>query len=124
MVKLFCVIVGEAGSVFSVRVDEGDSVDDLKDAIKGKNLATIMCDAKNLQLFLAKAANGAWLDGAGVAAVTLEKAAGSAVPVLVDDHGNRHDFVKMDPLLWIKNDQHFGANFQPDFQDGSTRRKG
>ncbi|KAG2759232.1 hypothetical protein Pcac1_g28711 [Phytophthora cactorum] len=33
MVKFFCAIVGEAGSAFSVRVDESDSVDDLKKAI-------------------------------------------------------------------------------------------
>ncbi|KAE9048462.1 hypothetical protein PR002_g444 [Phytophthora rubi] len=37
----------------------------------------------------------------------------AAVPVLFDDHGNRQGFVKMNPLLWIKNDQHFRANFQP-----------
>ncbi|KAG2960094.1 hypothetical protein PC110_g21075 [Phytophthora cactorum] len=54
MVKLFCAIVGVAGSVFSVRVDEDDSVDDLKDAIKAKNATTITGDAKDLQLFLAK----------------------------------------------------------------------
>ncbi|KAE9024883.1 hypothetical protein PF005_g4324 [Phytophthora fragariae] len=35
--KLFCAIVGVAGSAFSVRVDESDSVDDLKDAIKVDN---------------------------------------------------------------------------------------
>ncbi|KAG3109837.1 hypothetical protein C6341_g27935 [Phytophthora cactorum] len=37
MVKLFCAIVGVAGSAFSVRVDESDepeSVDDLKKEIK------------------------------------------------------------------------------------------
>ncbi|KAG3230050.1 hypothetical protein PI124_g24851, partial [Phytophthora idaei] len=111
MVKLFCAIVGEAGSAFPVNIDQSETVGDLKEAIAGKLKYTGRAD--KLQLFPAKAANGAWLDGAGVAAVTLEKAAGSAVPVLVDDHGNRHDFVKMDPLLWIKNDQHFGANFQP-----------
>ncbi|KAG6949710.1 hypothetical protein JG688_00014509, partial [Phytophthora aleatoria] len=32
----------------------------LKDAIKAKNTATITCDARNLQLFLAKK-NGTWL---------------------------------------------------------------
>ncbi|KAG3049280.1 hypothetical protein PC121_g19000 [Phytophthora cactorum] len=46
--KLFCAIVGVAGSAFS-------------DAIKTKNSTTITCDAKDLQLFLAKTANGAWL---------------------------------------------------------------
>ncbi|KAG3123272.1 hypothetical protein PI126_g23785, partial [Phytophthora idaei] len=114
MVKLFCVLVGEAGSAFEVKIDDAESVAALKKAIKEEKKNDLKdVDADKLQLFLSKAANGAWLDGAGVAAVTLEKAAGSAVPVLVDDHGNRHDFVKMDPLLWIKNDQHFGANFQP-----------
>ncbi|GMF29686.1 unnamed protein product [Phytophthora lilii] len=60
MVKLFCAIVGTEGSVFLVRVDEDDSVDDLKDAIKAENAATITGDAKDLQLFLAKK-DGAWL---------------------------------------------------------------
>ncbi|KAG3108713.1 hypothetical protein PI126_g24895, partial [Phytophthora idaei] len=61
MVKLFCTIAGVPGSAFSVRVDESDSVDDLKDAIKEKNSNTVTCDAKDLQLFLAKTADGAWL---------------------------------------------------------------
>ncbi|DBA01077.1 TPA: hypothetical protein N0F65_002687 [Lagenidium giganteum] len=33
MVTLICAVVGTAGSAFSVRVDERDSVDDLKNAI-------------------------------------------------------------------------------------------
>ncbi|KAG3100559.1 hypothetical protein PI124_g16054 [Phytophthora idaei] len=64
MVQLFCAIVGEAGSAFSVRVDESDSVDDLKDGIKEKNLDDPTLKnvaAKNLQLFLAKKDDGAWL---------------------------------------------------------------
>ncbi|KAG3043181.1 hypothetical protein PI125_g27315, partial [Phytophthora idaei] len=61
MVKLFCTIAGVPGSACSVRVDESDSVDDLKDAIKEKNSNTVTCDAKDLQLFLAKTADGAWL---------------------------------------------------------------
>ncbi|KAE8893766.1 hypothetical protein PF003_g22296 [Phytophthora fragariae] len=46
-------------------------------------------------------------------AVTLDKAAVSAVPVLFDGLGNRHEFVKMDATLWIKKPKLFGANFQP-----------
>ncbi|ETP53360.1 hypothetical protein F442_01724 [Phytophthora nicotianae P10297] len=61
MVKLFCAIVGVAGSAFEVDIDDGGSVAALKDAIKGKNSKTITCDAKDLQLFLAKKADGAWL---------------------------------------------------------------
>nr|KAH7501180.1 Crinkler effector protein BLC01 [Phytophthora ramorum] len=101
MVKLFCAIVGVAGSAFSVRVDESDSVDDLKKAIKGENPATITCDAKDLQVFLAKTEGGAWLDGAGAAAVAL------------DERGYPQGCVQMDPTLWIKNPKHFGDNFQP-----------
>ncbi|KAG3004984.1 hypothetical protein PC120_g18262 [Phytophthora cactorum] len=61
MVKLFCAIVGVAGSAFSVRVDESDSVDDLKDAIKEKKMYQFPAD--KLQLFLAKKdkGRGAWL---------------------------------------------------------------
>ncbi|EGZ11069.1 hypothetical protein PHYSODRAFT_264761, partial [Phytophthora sojae] len=44
MVKLFCAIVGAAGSAFPVDIDAGQSVGDLKKAIK----------ADKLQLFLAK----------------------------------------------------------------------
>ncbi|KAH7473943.1 Crinkler effector protein 115 [Phytophthora ramorum] len=62
MVTLFCAVVGVAGSAFSVRVDESDSVDDLKDTIKAEN-EDIKGPARNLQLFLAKTEGGAWLPG-------------------------------------------------------------
>ncbi|EEY65423.1 crinkler (CRN) family protein [Phytophthora infestans T30-4] len=61
MVTLYCVVVGVAGSAFPVDIDENKSVGHLKDAIKEKNASTITCDAKNLQLFLAKAGGNAWL---------------------------------------------------------------
>ncbi|EEY69586.1 Crinkler (CRN) family protein, partial [Phytophthora infestans T30-4] len=59
MVTLYCVVVGVAGSAFPVDIDENKSVGHLKDAIKEKNASTITCDAKNLQLFLAKKKKGA-----------------------------------------------------------------
>ncbi|KAL3656363.1 hypothetical protein V7S43_018737 [Phytophthora oleae] len=59
MVKLFCAIVGEQGSAFSVDIDTNKSVDHLKKAIKAKN-EDIACPARKLQLFLAKT-DGAWL---------------------------------------------------------------
>eukprot|EP00644_Phytophthora_capsici_P015141 jgi/Phyca11/511091/fgenesh2_kg.PHYCAscaffold_75_\ len=55
--KLFCAIVGVAGSAFSVEVGEDQTVDDLKDAIKVKN-DDIKCPARELQLFLAKKDKG------------------------------------------------------------------
>ncbi|GMF25461.1 unnamed protein product [Phytophthora lilii] len=68
MVKLFCAIVGAAGSAFSVRVDESDSVDDLQEAIWEKIKEMFIHDdkfwsvvASRLQLFLAKTEGGAWL---------------------------------------------------------------
>jgi Crinkler effector protein N-terminal domain len=61
MVKLFCALVGAAGSAFSVRVDESDTVDDLKDAIKKKNTETITCDARRLKLYLATKSDDAWM---------------------------------------------------------------
>nr|AAY43408.1 CRN-like CRN14 [Phytophthora infestans] len=61
MVTLYCVVVGVAGSAFPVDIDENKSVGHLKYAIKEKNASTITCDAKNLQLFLAKAGGNAWL---------------------------------------------------------------
>ncbi|KAL3659686.1 hypothetical protein V7S43_015361 [Phytophthora oleae] len=67
---------------------------------------TIQCDAKDLQLFLAKKGD-TWLDWAGV---TVDKT--GAAPVMLD--GPEKYFVEMVPTLWLKNDKHFGANFQPD----------
>ncbi|POM67835.1 Crinkler (CRN) family protein, partial [Phytophthora palmivora] len=102
MVKLFCAIVGVAGSAFSVRVDESDTVGYLKKEIKEKKPNDLKnVDAKNLQLFLAKTADGAWLDGAGAAAVAL------------DERGNPQGCMWMNPTLWIKNPKYFGDNFQP-----------
>ncbi|EGZ14586.1 hypothetical protein PHYSODRAFT_508737, partial [Phytophthora sojae] len=72
MVKLFCAIVGVAGSAFSVRVDESDSVDDLKDAIKARKPDTIKGEADKLQLFLAKK-DGAWLKDDDPATLELEE---------------------------------------------------
>ncbi|KAG2790244.1 hypothetical protein PC129_g16794 [Phytophthora cactorum] len=54
MIKVFCAIAGVAGSVFPVDIDASLSVGDLKGAIKAEKLTTITCDARNLQLFLAK----------------------------------------------------------------------
>ncbi|EEY53066.1 Crinkler (CRN) family protein [Phytophthora infestans T30-4] len=59
MVKLFCCIVGVAGSAFSVEVNEGTTVDDLKDEIARKQKYDFA--ASKLQLFLAKAGGNAWL---------------------------------------------------------------
>lgn len=61
MVKLFCAVVGAAESAFSVRVNESDSVDDLKTAIKVKKPLKITCDADELQLYLAKKGDEQWL---------------------------------------------------------------
>jgi hypothetical protein len=69
MVQLFCALVGAAGSAFSVRVDEGDSVDELKKAIKAENMTTITCDARNLDLYLAKKGD-AWITNNEVGSVS------------------------------------------------------
>ncbi|KAI9994096.1 hypothetical protein PInf_016660 [Phytophthora infestans] len=64
MVMLFCAIVGVARSAISVRVDESDSVDDLKEKIKEEKPNDFKeVDADKLQLFLAKTEKGAgvWL---------------------------------------------------------------
>ncbi|KAG4241771.1 hypothetical protein PC116_g10308, partial [Phytophthora cactorum] len=61
MVKLFCAIVGEAGSAFEVKIDDAESVSALKEVIAGKLKYTGRAD--KLQLFLAKkdGGAGAWL---------------------------------------------------------------
>ncbi|KAG4218007.1 hypothetical protein PC116_g33513, partial [Phytophthora cactorum] len=63
MVKLFCAIVGEAGSVFEGKIGDAESVSALKKAIKAEKPNKIQCDADELQLFLAKkdGGAGAWL---------------------------------------------------------------
>ncbi|KAG2765731.1 hypothetical protein Pcac1_g22810 [Phytophthora cactorum] len=61
MVKLFCAIVGVAGSAFEVDIDKGQKVGDLKKAIKDQSDGLITDPWPKLQLFLAKMANGAWL---------------------------------------------------------------
>ncbi|KAG4222135.1 hypothetical protein PC116_g29390, partial [Phytophthora cactorum] len=100
MVLLNCALVGE-GSVISIIIEEWKTVALLKKAIKGKKPDTIRGEADKLQLFLAKK-HGAWLDGAGAAAVTL------------DEDGPLRGFGdQMDPTLWVKNAKYFGENFQP-----------
>jgi len=96
---LVCALVGVQGNAFAVDVDENKFVDHLKDAIKTKNENTIMCDARELQLFLAREGDGKWLDAAD--ALTL------------DGNGHPGGFEKMDPTLWIKNGRYFGSNFEP-----------
>ncbi|GMF41740.1 unnamed protein product [Phytophthora lilii] len=102
MVKLVCAIVGVAGSAFPVDIDASQLVGDLKKAIKVEKPNKLNdIDADDLQLFLAKTEGGAWLDGAGAAAVAL------------DERGHPQGCVQMDPTLWIKNPKHFSDNFQP-----------
>ncbi|GMF41783.1 unnamed protein product [Phytophthora fragariaefolia] len=66
LVALTCALVGNAG-VFGVKIDDSAQIWELKDVIKEKNPATITCDAKDLQLSLAKKktdegkGKGAWL---------------------------------------------------------------
>uniref|UniRef100_A0AAV1TLS7 Crinkler effector protein N-terminal domain-containing protein n=1 Tax=Peronospora matthiolae TaxID=2874970 RepID=A0AAV1TLS7_9STRA len=59
-VTLLCAIVGISNSVFLVKIDTDRSVAHLKDAIKAKNAVDVLCDARELRLFLAKK-DGAWL---------------------------------------------------------------
>ncbi|OWY92741.1 Crinkler (CRN) [Phytophthora megakarya] len=94
--SLQCAIVGQVGSSFGVKIDDGAKVSDLKDAIKSQSDGIITRPWPLLELFLAKTEGGAWLDEAGVAAVAL------------DERGR-----PMDPTLWIKNPKYFGENFRP-----------
>ncbi|KAE9000681.1 hypothetical protein PR003_g18494 [Phytophthora rubi] len=73
MVQLFCAIVGVAGSAFPVDIDTGETMGDLKKAIKKekKNMLKDI-DADKLQLFLAKK-DGAWLKDDDPAALELEE---------------------------------------------------
>ncbi|KAH9110698.1 hypothetical protein AeMF1_007775 [Aphanomyces euteiches] len=60
MLTLVCVVVGD-GSPFPVEIDADQSVGDLKDKIKATNPNSILCVAKDLDLYLALKDN-AWLE--------------------------------------------------------------
>ncbi|OWY97487.1 Crinkler (CRN) [Phytophthora megakarya] len=60
MLKLFCVVIGPAGSAFPVNIDESYSINDLKKTIK-KKIPNMFRDV----LSLAKK-DGAWLTGNNV----------------------------------------------------------
>jgi Crinkler effector protein N-terminal domain len=63
MVKLFCALVGEKGNSFPVKIDESESVGDLRTAIKKEKENDLKAvDANKLELFLGKQSNGLWLD--------------------------------------------------------------
>jgi Crinkler effector protein N-terminal domain len=98
MVKLFCSLVGEKGSAFSIKIDANASVDDLKDAIKQKQMYEFA--SSKLQLLLGKQSNGMWLDSSAVDAVT------------TDANGHPESFTHMEQLLLIKNPRYFGERFE------------
>ncbi|KAL3664360.1 Crinkler effector protein 4 [Phytophthora oleae] len=101
LLSLTCAVVGETGGAFDVKIDDSEKGSALKEVIKKNSDGVITAPAMKLQLFLAKTADGAWLDGAGAAAVTL------------DGDGHLQGFEQMDPTLFINNDKHFGKNFGP-----------
>ncbi|KAF0726743.1 hypothetical protein Ae201684_015139 [Aphanomyces euteiches] len=96
MLTVVCVVVGE-GRPFSVKIEANEIVDELKDKIKEKK-KMITCDADELELYLAR--NGLSRDEANAATL--------------DEDGNVPGCIKMDELLRIQNDYHFGMNFQPE----------
>ena len=63
-VSLYCAIVGVPRSTFVVDIDTDRSVAHLKDAIKAKNAVDVLCDARELRLYLAKK-DGVWLPDDG-----------------------------------------------------------
>ncbi|KAL3665061.1 hypothetical protein V7S43_009695 [Phytophthora oleae] len=100
-ISLECAIVGQTGT-FDVKIDDGNKVSELKDAIKEKSGNTFKnIDADDLVLFLAKKdkGNGTWLTQGDVASVR-------------DDLVSQ-DYKLMQPTLFLKNADNFGAGFQP-----------
>ncbi|EEY55111.1 Crinkler (CRN) family protein [Phytophthora infestans T30-4] len=77
MVKLFCAIVGIAGSAFEVDIDQTASVSALKKAVKVEKLYQFPAD--ELQLFLAKAGGNAWLSSLTEDVKKLKKGAKTAL---------------------------------------------
>ncbi|POM65885.1 CRN1-like protein [Phytophthora palmivora] len=72
MVSLICAIVGAPSSSFHVDIDQNTLVSQLKTEIKKDNPATITCDAKDLQLFLAKKDNE-WVKADDLVALQLKR---------------------------------------------------
>ncbi|KAH9088094.1 hypothetical protein Ae201684P_008140 [Aphanomyces euteiches] len=97
MLTVVCVVVGE-GRPFSVEIDAEKIVDALKKLIKKEKQDIITFDADKLELYLAR--NGLSRDEANAATL--------------DEDGNVPGCIKMDELLRIQNDYHFGMNFQPE----------
>ncbi|OWZ02620.1 Crinkler (CRN) [Phytophthora megakarya] len=117
--KLFCVFVGEEYP-FEVEIDNGGSVYALKAAIKKMNsddLALKNIAAKDLHLFLATSADlpgeqdGSWLTEKAATTVKIDES--NTTPVLIDEHGNRQGFLKMEATLLRKDTKYLGVNFQP-----------
>jgi Crinkler effector protein N-terminal domain len=98
MLTLFCAVVGQKWSEFAVEMEENKLVDDLKDAIKQKQMYEFA--SSKLQLLLGKQSNGMWLDSSAVEAVT------------TDVNGHPEGFMHMDQLLLIKNPRYFGERFE------------
>ncbi|TDH70062.1 hypothetical protein CCR75_005748 [Bremia lactucae] len=71
MVKLVCALIGVKG-VFSVIIDEKELVADLNKAIKTENPNIIKCDARELELYLARKGD-AWLSESEPSAQQLER---------------------------------------------------
>nr|WNO07181.1 CRN effector protein [Phytophthora cinnamomi] len=73
LLSLECAIVGQAGSSFDVKIDDGAKVSELKKAIKGEKPDTITGEADKQQLFLAKTDGGAWLQNGDPGVLELEE---------------------------------------------------
>ncbi|KAL3661850.1 hypothetical protein V7S43_013144 [Phytophthora oleae] len=71
MMTLFCVIVGDVGSAFSVHMDKDQSVAELKEAVKVE-IEDITSPTRDLQLFLAKK-DGAWLSSTDPDVISLRR---------------------------------------------------
>jgi Crinkler effector protein N-terminal domain len=78
MVKLYCALVGEKGSAFGVDIDANESVGDLKDAMKRKQMYGFA--SSKLQLFLGKKRKDTWLDSSSDDVKNLKK--GEKTPLI------------------------------------------
>ncbi|KAL8014387.1 hypothetical protein Plhal710r2_c034g0122991 [Plasmopara halstedii] len=106
MVKVFCALVGKAGSAFSVTIDASESVDDLTDVIAEKQKFDFA--ASKLELYLAKRGN-TWLDEDGAATVAFNE---NQRAVIMYDNRHPQFLEHMNPLLWIKNPKYLGEKFE------------
>jgi hypothetical protein len=105
-ITLICLLVG-VGDVIGVKVDASEPVIGLKNLIKAAAPDVVRCEARHLELFLAKR-GGLWLkSGSEDVKAMYNGEIPDTIKELMRDH------MRMDDTYLLVDDEYFGTNFQP-----------